>query len=115
MEIKENHFCGHKCLGTHIAWAVSKQLGFNTDHENICPFPFHVGSSVQIFRNMYLHLILWGKLSYNFLYKIHYIYMSIKYIKTAIKISFSFFTLQYLKSETRWKRFHQKKLPYFWN
>ena len=60
--IDKNHFGGHKCLDTHTARSVSNSTGFNTEHENTCSFPSHIGSSIPIFRDMYLHLIVSKKI-----------------------------------------------------
>ena len=50
--------------------------GFNTQHENTCPFSSHIGSYIPTFRGMYFNLTAWKK-NYDILYKIYHIYICI--------------------------------------
>ena len=60
-----------KCFGTDIS---PNSTGYNTDHENTCPFSTFIGSSISTFRNMYL-IIVWKTKIDNILFKIQHIYL----------------------------------------
>ena len=37
-------------------------IQFNVEHENTCSFRCHIGSSIPVFRDMYLHVIMQKKI-----------------------------------------------------
>ena len=60
-------------MGIHIARAVTAlSLTLN---RNTCPFTCNIGSSIPIFRDIYLDVIVRKKYFLYFLYKIHHIYL----------------------------------------
>ena len=80
---------------------------FNVEHENICPFHCHIGSSINnISGDVLTCNCAKKKLFYNFLYKIHDIYKKFKSFKrTAIKISFLFFFFTISKQRNSLEKF----------
>ena len=80
-------------LGDTSVWApiLSGQFqnitGFNTEHENTCPFPSHIASSIPTLRGMYSHLTVCKRKK--FCIKLA-IYVYIKYIKN---FRFQFFAI----------------------
>ena len=68
----EKSFLGELVFG-HPYCSSSNSIEFNAEHETTYPFPCHIGSSIPIFRDMYLHVIMQKQISVIFLYKIHHI------------------------------------------
>ena len=73
--IEKSHFLDQKYFFEHPQ-SVSKQYGVKTDYES----SFRLGS-IQDPKctDMHLHLMVWKKYFYNFLYKIDHVYVYIKY------------------------------------
>ena len=66
MELKKSGVREKSLLGMLVfrypCCSISHSTEFNAKHENTCPFPCHVGSSIPAFREMYLHSIVRNKL-----------------------------------------------------
>ena len=74
--VREKSFLGELVFG-HPHCSSSNNTKFNAEHENTCPFPSHIGSSIPTFRDIDLHIIVQKKMfSIIFLYKIHHICIS---------------------------------------
>ena len=63
---------------------------FNADYKVNCPFPCHIGSSIQAFRDIYLHETVRKKIFCSFLYKIDHVYVYQVYKNNSYKSLFSF-------------------------
>ena len=66
MELKKNGVSEKSFLGVlvfgHPYCSSSNSTEFNVEHQDTCPFPCHLGSSIPKFRNIYLHVIVRNKI-----------------------------------------------------
>ena len=75
MELEKNRVREKLFLGVlvfeHPYWLTSHNTEVNAEYKNTCQFPYHIGNSIPVFRDMYVHVIARIKNFYNFLYKVH--------------------------------------------
>ena len=62
MEIKKNHFWDTSVCAPILLKQFQNSPEFNTEPENKCPFPSHIGSFIPTFRDMYYILIVRRKI-----------------------------------------------------
>ena len=55
--VREKSFLGVLVFG-HPYCSKINSTEFNLEHENTCPFPCHIGSSINNISDMYLHVIV---------------------------------------------------------
>ena len=61
MELEKNGVKEKSILGAlvfaHPYCSNSNRTEFNAEHENTCPFPCYIGTSIPTYRGMYVHEI----------------------------------------------------------
>ena len=100
MEIEKIILGGTSVWASILLEQFQNSTRFKVEPEK-CLSPFHIGSSIPTFRDMYYYLIMQRKTAfiifcikftvYIYMYIYIYIYIYIKHKTTGIKISLSFF------------------------